>query len=411
MERRRTNRPVLLRGNGRPIPTESVVSELSSKARVHAALDGRPVDRFPVAALYSTYYQADHFAELSALPAWRLHWWRTAPPAEHADVLARMLDAAPFETVQVFEAPSRADRSSTRIFEKHGRAFRERAGRIDALPDTISGHAADYAANERRTVFGLRDADEHIRVVPAAEQRASGIDDYVEAAVARLGRDHFIIAGSVAGTLFSCGAYLGQTNTFALLVDSPALVEYVCAKVTEQNVETIRRLAATGGDAIIVDDATATADMISVAHYERFCLPYMKTLVGEIHRAGLKAIAVYFGAVMDRLDQIASIGADGLNVECSMKGYVNDIDEIARRIGGRVSLFANIDPVGVIERGSDADVVREVARQAEAGRRARGFLISPASPITPATPLTRVRQFIDIARAAGQSGTAATAAG
>jgi len=55
-------------------------------------------------------------------------------------------------------------------------------------------------------------------------------------------------------------------------------------------------------------------------------------------------------------------------------------------------------------------VVREVARQAEAGRRARGFLISPASPITPATPLTRVRQFIDIARAAGQSGTAAAAA-
>jgi len=90
---------------------------------------------------------------------------------------------------------------------------------------------------------------------------------------------------------------------------------------------------------------------------------------------------------------------------------VNDIDEIARRVGDRVSLFANIDPVGVIERGSDADVVREVARQAEAGRRARGFLISPASPITPATPLTRVRQFIDIARAAGQSGTAAAAAG
>jgi len=37
-----------------------------------------------------------------------------------------------------------------------------------------------------------------------------------------------------------------------------------------------------------------------------------------------------------------------------MKGYVNDIDAIARRIGDRVSLFANIDPVGVIEQGSDA---------------------------------------------------------
>jgi uroporphyrinogen-III decarboxylase len=382
------------------------VVDTSGKARVHAALEGRRVDRFPVAALYSHYYQADHFAELTGMPAWKLHWWRHATPEEHVDALSRMLAAAPFETVQLFEAPSREDRSRTRIVEQGGRAFRERAGQVDRVADSVSGHAADYAANEQQRVFGRGDADEQIRAIPATVQRASGIDDYVDAAASRLGQGHFIIAGSVAGPLFCCGSYLGQTNTFAMLVDSPALVDYVCAKVTEQNVETIRRLALTGGDAIIIDDATATADMISVAHYERFCLPYMKTMVDEIHRAGMQAIVVYFGAVMDRLDQIASLGADGLNVECSMKGYVNDIDEIARRIGDRVSLFANIDPVGVIERGSDTELVREVVRQAEAGRWARGFLISPASPITPATPLTRVRRFIDIARTAGRSGAA-----
>jgi uroporphyrinogen-III decarboxylase len=379
------------------------VSDLSSKARVHAALEGRRVDRFPVTALYSNYYQADHFAELTGMPAWKLHWWRHATPEEHVDVLCRMLEAAPFETVQLFEAPSRKDRAETRIVEQDGHAFRERAGQIARLADSVSGHAADYAANEQQRVFDRRDADEQIRAVPAAVQRESGIDDYVEAAVHRLGRDHFIIAGSVAGALFSSGAYLGQTNTFSLLVDNAPFVDYVCAKVTEQNVEIIRRLGATGGDAVIIDDATATADMISVAHYERFCLPYMRTMVDEAHRAGLKAIVVYFGAVTDRLDQIASLGADGLNVECSMKGYVNDIDEIARRIGDRVSLFANIDPVGVIERGSDADLEREIARQVEAGRRARGFLVSPASPITPATPLARVRRFIDVARASGRS--------
>ena len=373
----------------------------SGKARVHAALEGQPVDRFPVTALYSMYYQADHFTELTGMPAWKLHWWRHTSPDEHVDVLARMVEAAPFETVQVFDAPSREDRARTCVVEKDGRAFRERAGRTEPIADSVSGHAVDYSANEQRRVFSRRDADEQIRAVPADVQRASGVDDYAEEAVGRLGRDHFIIAGSVAGTLFSCGSYLGQTNTFEMLVDNPALVDYVCAKVTEQNVETIRRLAATGGDAIIIDDATATADMISVAHYERFSLPYMRTLIDEIHRAGLKAIVIYFGAVMDRLDQIASLGADGLSVECSMKGYVNDMDAIARRIGDRVSLFANIDPVGVIEQGSDAELEGEVARQVQAGRRARGFLVSPASPITPATPLTRVCRFIKVARATG----------
>lgn len=377
------------------------MNDPSGKARVHAALEGRPVDRFPVTALYSMYYQADHFAELTGMPAWKLHWWRQAAPDDHIDVLARMLDAAPFDTVQLFDAPSREDRALTRVFERDGRAFRERAGQIEPITDTVSGHAADYAANEHQHVVDRHDADAYIRVVPAAVQRASGVDDYVETAVRGLGRDHFIIAGSVAGTLFSCGSYLGQTNAFAMLVDNPALADYVCAKVTEQNVETILRLAATGGDAIIIDDATATADMISVAHYERFSLPYMRTLVDEIHRAGLKAIVIYFGAVMDRLDQIASIGADGLSVECSMKGYVNDIDAIARRIGDRVSLFANIDPVGVLEKGSDTELEAEVARQVQAGRRARGFLVSPASPITPGTPLSRVCRFIEVARTVG----------
>ena len=141
--------------------------------------------------------------------------------------------------------------------------------------------------------------------------------------------------------------------------------------------------------------------MISVAHYERFCLPYVRTMVDEIHRAGLKAIVIYFGAVMDRLDQIASLGADGLSVECSMKGYVNDIDTIARRIGDQVSLFANIDPVGVIEQGSDTSLEREIERQVRAGRQASGFLVSPASPITPATRLERVRRFIAVARDLG----------
>ena len=215
------------------------------------------------------------------------------------------------------------------------------------------------------------------------------------------------LPGRVAGTLYSCAGYLGQTNTFAMLVDNPALVDDVCARVTEQNIEVIRRLADTGGDAIIIDDATATADMISVPHFERFSLPYMKALVDEIHLAGLKAIVIYFGAVMDRLDQIASIGADALSVECSMKGYVNDIDAIARRIGNRLSLFANIDPVGVLEQGSDATLEHEIERQAprgQAGPRLRPVARQPNHSSHIARPRPAVSRPREVSRSsAGRS--------
>ena len=163
----------------------------------------------------------------------------------------------------------------------------------------------------------------------------------------------------------------------------------------------IRRLAAAGGDGIYIDDATATSDMVSPAVYERFSLPYMKMMVDEIHRLGHKAIVIYFGGIMDRLEQIAATGADGLTYEASMKAFVNDTAEIARRIGDRMTLFSNIDPVAILEQGSDVALAAEIRRQVEVGRRARGFVISTASPITPATPLARVQRFLALARELG----------
>ena len=107
---------------------------------------------------------------------------------------------------------------------------------------------------------------------------------------------------------------------------------------------------------------------------------------------------VYFGGVADRLEQLAALGADGLGVETSMKGYVNDLGQIAAQIGGRVSLFGNVDPIRVLERGTALELEAEVRRQAEAGAKARGFIASTGSPITPGTPLPRVQRFVELSR-------------
>ena len=137
-----------------------------------------------------------------------------------------------------------------------------------------------------------------------------------------------------------------------------------------------------------------TSDMVSARYYERFSLPYIRCMVDEIHRLGHKAIVIYFGGVMDRLDLIAESGTDGLIVETSMKGYVNDIGEIVRKIGNRTTLFGNIDPAGVLENGSDEEMESEIDRQITAGKQGRGFILSTGSPITPGTSLPRIQRFI-----------------
>jgi len=38
---------------------------VNSKERIHAALEGKPVDRMPVTVLYNQLYHLDYFAELT----------------------------------------------------------------------------------------------------------------------------------------------------------------------------------------------------------------------------------------------------------------------------------------------------------------------------------------------------------
>jgi len=361
------------------------------------------VDRPPVTSLYNFLYQQDHFSELTGLPQWRLYEWLAMEPAEYVKLFAQMQSAAQFELLQPqHSAPSRSWRVRQEFVNRNGHPFRhdretDEWVRLDVPAG--SGHATDYHANETQYVFSHADVDACVTVTPAAQQLADGANDYIDATVERFGEEEFIISGGVIGTIYSCHFYTGLTNLFTLLIDEPELIDYLCEKILVQNLETIRRFAAGGGDAIYIDDATATSDMISPAMYERFSLPYLKVMVDEIHHLGHKAILIYFGGIADRLELIADTQADGLLPEASMKGFVNDTAEIARRIGDRMTLFSNIDPVAVLQNGTDAELAVEINRQMEAGRLARGFILSTASPITPATPLTRVQRFLEMGRA------------
>ena len=80
---------------------------MTDKERVHAALEGRPVDRMPVTSLYNFLYHQDHFAELTGRPAWELHQWLHASPEEHVATYRILVRAAPFETLQPQGAPPR----------------------------------------------------------------------------------------------------------------------------------------------------------------------------------------------------------------------------------------------------------------------------------------------------------------
>ena len=142
------------------------------------------------------------------------------------------------------------------------------------------------------------------------------------------------------------------------------------------------------------DDATATCDMISPQMYEEFSLPYLTRQVKEIQRLGKKAILVYFGGIADRVEQIASTGADVLMMEASMKGFVNDYADVAGRLGGAMCLAGNLNPYDDIEITSDDELARRIRAMVGAGKAYGRYFTSTGSPLTPGTPVKRLQQFI-----------------
>ena len=376
---------------------------MNHKQRVYAALEGRWLDRYPVTALYNQLYRLDHFYELTGLAQWRWQEWLHAPPEQYLHWFRVMHELAPFELLQPDRAPARRIRERIQFIEIDGRPFqRDRVtGALTPLHPPRSGHAFDDRINTTQYVFDRQDVDERVKVIGAERLIADGLNDYIEAVVAAYGADHFILSGGVAGSLYMCSEHVGLLNLLAMLVEQPTLIDYLCQRTLEQNIETVRQLAAAGGDGIYVDDAFAGCDMISVAHYERFCLPYTQELVREIHRLNHKAIVIYYGGIADRLDQVVATGADGLQMEASMKGYVNDIRQTVERIGRKITLFGNLHPIRVLQNGSDEELQAEILRQVTAGRLGRGFIIATGSPITPATPLARVQRFLELGRRLG----------
>ena len=387
-------------------PHRCAGSRMTGKERGHAALEGRPTDRFPVTAIYHQLVYDDHFSELTGEPGWRLQAWKHADPDEHLRLYRRMVEAAPFELLQpVSKAPSRRARDRLEFVERDGRPCRHdrETDTWVALVDPGGGrHVHVYHANEEERVRDRADIEREVTIPDPDAMIAEGANDFLDAVMAVFGGHQFILSGGVVAPFYKCSHYVGLTNLYPLMLENPALLEALMDRLLEQNLAEFHRLAAAGGDGMYIDDATTTCDMISVEHYERFSMPYMQRMIDEVHCLGHKAIVIYFGGIADRLERIASLGADGLVMECSMKNYTNDIEKTVGAIGDRVTLFSNIDPVGIVQDGTSSALRAEIARQCEAGRKGRGFIVSPSSPITPATPVSRMQEFIEVAKEEGR---------
>ena len=197
----------------------------------------------------------------------------------------------------------------------------------------------------------------------------------------------------MGGPFSHCYRSLTFEGLFVKVMDDPALVHAIAERQTQHLIQYARAAAKTGIHAIRINEYPAGAELLSPGQCAEFVWPYLKRVVDACHEAGILVILEFLGWVEPRLEEIAKLGLDMLQIESSMKGYRNRVAECRNVLGEGICILGNTQILEVLEQGDRS------AWQADAEEQARGignegrFVICAGSPTTHATPPKRLLEW------------------
>ncbi|MBN1557273.1 MAG: uroporphyrinogen decarboxylase family protein [Lentisphaerae bacterium] len=165
---------------------------------------------------------------------------------------------------------------------------------------------------------------------------------------------------------------------------------------TEATCQFVRLMAETGAHVTSNGDSPAGPDMISPAMYETFALPYEKRVVAQAHASGLPYVLHICGDTTPILKQMASTGTDAVELD-----YKTDAKQARAVLDNRICFIGNLDPSGVLARGSVAEVERKTRELLTVFRDTPRFILNAGCAMPPDTPPENVRAMIRTARCFG----------
>ncbi len=367
--------------------------------KIQAALSPRGSRSTPIVICYPELFLRDCWERITRVPWWGMH----SPDIEMGLQVQRDLLAVTGEDrFRLWMSPTRAERERYRIEgvdATRARRIDTQTGEVEELlrPPMGGFVAPHYRGITQDRPFTSREEIDATFPLPPEETResleADGRLDKPRRMMEEFGRERmpWTQLPSPWDPLYYSWGFEGL---MIASVDRPDLVEYACRRVVQCNRRRLSAWKAAGVELIWIQDCQS--DHISPEQYRRLVLPSLQEMTADLRAAGMASIHYYTGNPNDRLEILLAGGADALSLEATRKHFTIDIEDIARRVGGRAALLGNLDELALLERGPTEAIRAEVKRQLDAGRINDGrFLMGIAGPITPGTPLEHVRALAD----------------
>jgi uroporphyrinogen decarboxylase len=157
-----------------------------------------------------------------------------------------------------------------------------------------------------------------------------------------------------------------------------------------------RALMQAGAHLTSFGDSLAGPDVVSPKMFNQFARPYEQRIIKELVAEGTFTVVHICGDTTKILPFLAQYDFCGIELD-----YKTDAIMAKSTVGARHVLFGNIDPSGVIARGSPQRV-REATRQLISAWKPGGhFILNAGCAIPPTTPPENIRALIETAQTDG----------
>jgi len=203
--------------------------------------------------------------------------------------------------------------------------------------------------------------------------------------------DHGYILPMVTsrGPLCTAGFVRGTTEFMFDLVEDPKGAHKLIELCTRVVIDWLKAQHKAMGDTVegifILDDIVG---FIGKDHYEEFAHPYLKRICDAFPADWVKLYHndAEVGACLDHLPDT---GFNILNW-----GKHRDIREVKRRVGKRMCLMGNVNPLEVAVRGTPSEV-RKAALGVLEGAEGEGIVLSVGGGVSPGTPRANIVAMLE----------------
>ena len=205
--------------------------------------------------------------------------------------------------------------------------------------------------------------------------------------------DKILVCGRAAAPFSSVTLIYGMEATMLLLYDNPQLLRDTIDYFVEQQYIIGEAQLKAGADALWIGDCSASSRFISLERYQEFAFQPAKKFINKFRKSG--GLSFYFAGESrtDHLEAMADLGADVLGM--SEEG---NIFEAKKRVGDKVCLMGNIDPINILLHGTPDEVVIHTRRIKEEVSLKGGHILNTGEGIPRETPEENVRAMIQTIR-------------